>query len=237
MSLLSALNDVQRLSSLPVTAAIVGNGEESQQLLLGLARTAANQMLRKKPWALLQLEHTFTTSAATLQADGLPDDFDRLLKGTFWNADQRRQLVPTSARDWRRLVSSSSAGSSMQYYRLRARRQLHIYPAPDAGVNMVFDYISNALVLDHDGVTYKSNLEADTDDYVFGDETLKLDVRWRYLQEKGLEYAEALKDFEVWCEGQFNADEVEGDSSIALTGFEADDGMPANFPDGDFESS
>lgn len=233
MTLLSALNDVQRLTSLPVTAAIVGNSEESQQLLLALARQAAQAMVRKKVWPVLQGEHVFASTAAALQVGGLPTGYDRMVKASFWNRTTRRRVMgPVTTEAWQRLNSSPGANAGVQYFRAM-RGGLYVYPTPTAGQSMAYDYVSKYAIEDSVGAD-KESFTADTDVYLFGDQALKLDVRWRYLQEKGLEYAEALKDFEVWAESEFNTQE--GAPDVALSGFcdEAAFGLP-NFPDGDYD--
>ena len=102
--------------------------------------------------------------------------------------------------------------------RLRAGA-LYLYPTPEAGVNMVFDYIQNTPVADSEGAPL-ANFAGDADVYAFGDETLKLDVIWRYLKEKGLDYAEAMKDFELWLESEFNAAELGDSDDVMLSGFD-----------------
>lgn len=224
MTLLSALQDVQRLSSLPTTQAIVGNAEESQQLLFAIAREAAQEMKRRKYWPQIEASHAFTTSAALLQATGMPADFDRVIKGTFWNVDDKQRVWPVSAENWRRLNSGLVTPAGEQFFRVRGG-SLYLFPAPAAGVNMVFDYITNTPVRTAADAPIE-NFANDTDVYPWGDETLKRDVRWRYLAKKGLDYAEELKSFEIWLESEYNASEVEGSDNVMLHGFGGDSEMP-----------
>ena len=62
MTLLTALNDVQRLCSLAVTAGIVADGQDTQNLLFALAKREVSECARRYDWPILRRTQSFTAS-------------------------------------------------------------------------------------------------------------------------------------------------------------------------------
>lgn len=205
MTLLTALNDVQRLVALPVTSSIVADGQETQNLLYALSNRSAKALMRRHIWPALRREHTWTMSLASLQASGKPTDFGRMVSSTMWNRTSDRQIGgPIDEKEWGIAYGRPFTSSIAQYFMLRYDG-LHIFPAPSAADTGAYEYMINTPVLASDGVTYKTDFSADTDSFVLDEEMLLLDVRWRWLQSRGLDYAEAMRDAELRIQSEINA--------------------------------
>lgn len=200
MTLLSAVNDAQRLLSLAVTSAIVADGQETQNLLYGLAKMEAAELLERDDYDFPSLRRTKTftmTTSATLQASGKPSDFQRAIPETFWNRTQHKKIMgPLNDQEWA-IANGSSVSSATWQSAMFRYDGLHIYPTPGAADTGAYDYIINTPCLAVDGVTYKTNFTLDTDSYLLGDRILTLGVKWRYKKDKGRDYAEDLKDYEL----------------------------------------
>jgi len=199
VTLLTAANDAQRELSLAVTATLVADGQETQNLLYRLAKKEAAELLRRTDYdfQLLTRTKSFTASLAALQSSGKATDFQRAVENTFWNTTTHRQIAgPLNSVEWAR-ANSQSVTASIQQYAMFRYNGLYIFPTPTAADTITYDYIINTPVLDVDGVTYQTTFDADTDSYLLGDEILTLALVWRYLQTKGRDYAEALKDYEM----------------------------------------
>lgn len=201
MTLLTAINEAQRELSLPVTATIIADGQETQNLLYRLANKAARELATSRPeYRLppLEREHTFTTTTgATLQASGKPSDFKRIIPDTIWNRTTDKKVAgPIDQEEWAIANGVPITTNCTQYAMLRYDG-LHIFPAPTVAETVAYEYRSSKPVLAVDGTTYKESFSVDTDSYVLGDELLTLDVVWRYKRDKGRDYAESLKDFEM----------------------------------------
>lgn len=199
MSLLSAVNDAQRELSLPVTATLIADGQESQNLLYRLARKEAQEILRRTEYTFpaLRRTHSFATTLASLQASGKPSDFKRMIRGTAWNTSTDRQVGgPLNEQEWA-LANGEPVTSAIEQYFMLRYDGLHIFPAPTAAATITFDYVLNTPVQTTGGGAYKTNFTVDSDDYLLGDEMLTLAVVWRYLKAKGRDYAEEMKDYEM----------------------------------------
>ena len=91
MSLLTACNRAQRALSLAVTSAIVGDGQETTQLLYELAMQEVEETAEAKDWPILRRTQSFTASLASLQsAPGKPANFSRAIPETFWKTTTKR---------------------------------------------------------------------------------------------------------------------------------------------------
>lgn len=220
MTLLSALNDVQRLVSLPVSSAIVADTQESQQLLYALAKRSIMDLARRHEWPALKRENSFTASIAELQASGRPSNFDRMIPETFWNRTRDRQLYgPASPSQWQTFKGYPITSTIDRIWMLR-NDGLYIYPAMTVADTLVFEYIVNTPVVAVDGTTLKTNFTLDTDSPVLSEEILTLDVAWRYLKQKGLDYAEQMRDAELRIQTEISAQRGVGPVSIARQDFD-----------------
>lgn len=209
MTLLSAVNDAQRLLSLAVTSAIVSDGQETQNLLFALAKAEAAELLERDEYDFPALRRTKTftmTTSATLQSSGKPTDFQRAVPETFWNRTQHKKIMgPLNDQEWA-IANGSSVSSATWQSAMFRYDGLHIYPAPSAADTGAYDYIINTPVQATGGGAYKTNFTVDTDVYLLDDRVLTLGVVWRYKQAKGREYAEDLKNYEMALAAKVRSD-------------------------------
>lgn len=236
MTLLSAANEAQRELSLPVTATLIADGQETQNLLYRLANKEAKELLRRSEYTFPALRRTqsFTASLASLQsAPGKPANYLRAIPETFWNDTTARQIGgPLNEEEWA-LANGASVTSSIQQYAMFRYDGLHLYPVPTSADTITYDYVINTPALAVDGTTYKTAFSVDTDAYLLDDELLTLGMVWRYLKTKGRDYAEALRDYEFALAGFATAARTPRTLSIAPSEDSAWLGAP-NIPDSGF---
>lgn len=207
MTLLTAINRAQRRLSLPVTSGVVADGQETQNLLWELANAEAEDILKRDEydWPLLKRTQSFTASLASLQSSGKPSNFQRAIAETFWNQTSNRKVFgPLNDEEWGVANGSSVTSATWQSAMFRYDG-LHIYPVPTAADTITYDYIINTPIQATGGGAYKTLFTADNDVYLFGDSLLMLGVRWRYMADKGRDYAEALKDYELALAAEYRA--------------------------------
>jgi len=198
VTLLTAVNNAQRLLSLPVTATVVADGQETQNLLYALANSEAAEVLRREfYWPLLQRTKSFTASLASLQSSGKATDFKYAIPETFWNTTTHRQMGGPLRSSEYSFAQGQSVTSSITQYVMFRYDGLHIFPTPTEAATISYDYIVNTPVLAVDGTTYKTAFSVDTDTYVLDEDVLKLGIVWRYKQSKGRDYAEDLRNYEL----------------------------------------
>lgn len=231
MSLLSALNDAQRLLSLSVTTAIVNDGQETQNLLFALAKQELRETARAKDWPVLRRTQSFTASLASLQsAPGKPTNFQRAIRGTFWNATTDRQIGgPLTDQEWA-LVNGEPITLGITQYAMFRYDGLHLYPVPTVAETITYDYIINT-PWETSGGSALTTPTADTDVSKLGDEGLTLGVVWRYKQSKGRDYAEDLRSHQMWLEATFE-EQAGAAATVSIAPMEYDPVMgPINVPE------
>ena len=83
-------------------------------------------------------------------------------------------------------------------YQFRIRGgHLLINPVPTASLNWFFEYISKNWILGIDGTTYKQFFTLDTDTILLPEDLVLMGLRWRWKKEKGLDYAEDFRTYEL----------------------------------------
>ena len=215
MSLLTALQAAAVMVSLPRPSTITGSTSETQQLLLDLARREAKELSRRHEWAELQAERVFSALAAETQTGMVPTDFDRMIPDTFWNRSARRKAVgPLSPQDWQ-YQKGWGVNAAIEHQWMRRGADIVLTPAPAAGEELAFEYIRSTPVRALAG-TLKAQFDDDSDTFLLDEEILTLGVAWRYLRQKGLDYAEELKAYE-WRVAQ-SAPASRGSSAISIGG-------------------
>jgi len=174
---------------------VIGSADQQVRQLLALAQREGKELARRHPWTVLQSEVTFTTTATEVQSNVLPSDFDRFLPGTLWNRTQSRRVVGPLGPERYQMLKASIAVSTWDAFRIRGSSFL-MYPTPNAGETVAFEYISKNWCSTAAGDTTQSEWIADTDVGLLDEELMTLGLVWRFLKTKGLDYAESFRSYE-----------------------------------------
>lgn len=230
MSLLTACNRAQRALSLAVTSAIVGDGQETTQLLYELAMQEVEETAQAKDWPILRRTQSFTASLASLQsAPGKPSNFDRAIPETFWNATKKRPMYgPISDQQWAEYNGWPISSGITQYVMFRYDG-LHIYPVPTAADTITYDYIINT-PWETSGGSALTSPTADTDVTKLGDRLLRLGLIWRYKQSKGRDYAEDMRSHQLAIEEEYSK-QIGAGQNVSIAPMEIDPVLGVNVPE------
>lgn len=199
MSLLTVIQYVCGRTNLPVPATVLGTTDTQVLQLLRLLEEEGTDLAKRGAWEGLTHEATLTTTA-TIDQGAFTSiasvGFAYIKNGTFWNRTATLPILgPVSDEEWQRIQALPSTGPR---YRYRMRRgRLLMNPTPTAGDTLAFEYVSKHWILGVDGVTYKSYFTLDTDTILLPEELVLMGLRWRWKKEKGLEYAEDFRTYEM----------------------------------------
>lgn len=172
---------------------VFSNNAQIAVELSDLANEVAQDIAESHQWQAL-------TKIAQLTGDGsqtafpLPSDYNRMLIGGgiqkqgSWLWSYRH--VP-SVEEWLHLQNSGFVGYRNAWILLGG--QLQFNPAP-TGVAQ-FPYIRNTIVRAEDG-TLKREFDRDDDEFVLDERLITLALIWRWREQKGLEYAEDMANYE-----------------------------------------
>lgn len=159
-----------------------------------LANEVAADIASTHDWRVL-------TKIAEIVGDGslaydLPADFDRMLltaevdDGATWVWGYQQF---GSVNDWARYTSGTYAAITPGGWILLGG-QMQFYPAPVGTAK--FPYISKQWGRTVGGMAI-SAFTADTDEFLLDERLLTLGLIWRWLDQKGLQYSEALATYET----------------------------------------
>lgn len=199
MSLLTVVKSFCRRQQLPEPATVSGTTDQQIAQVMALLEEEGMDLGKRGLWERMTYEATFTTVAAESQgaiSAIATNGFDFVINQTIFDRDSGLQAIgPVSPANWQAMKSLVSSGPQYQF-RLRGGNLL-INPAPAAGLNWYFEYHSKNWIIGADGVTYKSYFTLDTDEILFPEELALMGLRWRWKKEKGLEYAEDMRTYEL----------------------------------------
>lgn len=202
MTLLSIVQQVASLISVPKPTSVVNNTDLQVQQLYALANEEGRELAQSFNWTALDTELTFLTVADELQEGVFPPDFSRMINQTENNRSTRRAIAgPLSPQDWQTLKTFPAFAAPYINFRIR-EGELYMIPAPPDGQTCVFEYISSYWAFGANiqapdrGPAPKVQFNLDTDTSVLDENIMALGVRWRYLAAKGLDYAEVLSTYE-----------------------------------------
>jgi len=206
MTILSLVQAVANEVGFGSPTAVVGSADATAIQMLALANLGGKQLAKRGKglggWAILQTEHTFTTTASTAEY-ALPSDYDFMIDDTLWDRANFWKLKgPLSPQQWQQYKSGIVATGPRKRVRIKISassnvKAFFIDPTPDtSSQTMVFEYVSLNWCQSSGG-TAAAAWAADTDTGILDEYLLGLDLKWRFLSAKGLSYAEEKREFEM----------------------------------------
>lgn len=200
MSLLTVVQQFCQRTGIPSPAAVTASTDAQILQLWGLANEVAEDIIDRWSWTDLTNEATFTTvtgrdqgAIATIAGGGA--GYRRILNDTIYNRTLRLPLFgPLAAPAWQQRLAVTTTGPYYQY-RLRGGRLL-FDPVGVAGQLCAFEYITDRCVLPATG-TATTAFVADSDTFILDEKLLLAGLRWKWKEEKGLDYAEDFRRYET----------------------------------------
>lgn len=176
----------------PITYVAGNTGNDAARQLLAFANKAGREIARQFSWRELLTEHTFATTTATAYA--LPSDFHKMADESAWDTTTQRRLIgDMNPLRWRAMNALALSTSLHFHYRLRGT-QLHLYPAPTAGLVMAFDYQSKNWCTDATG-TAQAAFAADTDVALIPEDLIVLGIKRYFMANNGMDSAGAIEEY------------------------------------------
>ncbi len=164
--------------------------------LIHLFYEVGRDLVSRKCWPQLKRTHTFTTSGVDDYA--LPSDFYCSLLDTAWDTTNRWKLRgPQTDAGYQNLKWGYAPISTWSSYRIFGRdttSQFQVVPTPGV-VNMQFDYVSNAWIL-NPPTTWGTTITLDTATVAFDDDLMLLGLSAKWMMNKGLDASQYQADYE-----------------------------------------
>jgi len=198
MSLLTVVQEFCRRTGLSVPSSVVTSNNPQTLQILGLCNELVTEMVSDRySWRALQQEATFLTIAGESQGSLYSlagDGYLNIIPGTIWNRSQNVEICgPLSPEEWQIRKAMPQTGTAY-YYRIRGEELLFHPPVSNPGETIAFEYRSDCAVKAADG-TLKPAFTADTDTLIIPEHLLSMGLRWKWKEEKGLEFNTAYQSW------------------------------------------
>lgn len=207
MNLLTLVQKFCQRSGIPKPATVFGSTDNQVLQAMNLLEEEVNDLAARHQWQGLIKEVSHITLAAEDQGalSAIAPGFRYIRNQSMWDyTDKLPVLGPVGGEQWQTLKASVSTGPRYQF-RLRGDRLL-VNPTPAAGHAWKFEYATKYPILDVNGTTLKEFFTADTDTFLLPDSILLLGLRWRWMREKGLSYAELFQSYELQVKDAISRD-------------------------------
>ena len=198
MSVLTIIQNVCRRTGLPVPNTALGSTDNQIQQLVALLDEEGNDLAQRGSWQGLENECALTTVATESQGtiDSIATNgFRYIINETIWD---RTTMLPVAGavtpKEWQGMKAVLSNGPRYSY-RFRGNQML-VNPVPPAGEAWYFEYITQNWLVSADG-NNKAYATLDTDISLLPETLVMAGLRWRWKKEKGFEYAEDMRTYEM----------------------------------------
>lgn len=208
MTLLTVVQSFCRRTGLPVPADVAGSTDPQIIQAQALLEEEGNDLTMRGDWEYLTMEAIHTTVATESQgflSTIAPNGFRSVKNDTIWDRTSILPVIgPMSPKNWQAMKALVTQGPR---YRFRIRNgELLVNPAPAAGLEWAFEYMSRNWILGSDGTTYKQYFTANDDTMLLPEDLLLLGLRWRWKKEKAMEYAEDFRTYEMQVKSMLGND-------------------------------
>ena len=208
MTLLSTMQYFCNRQNLTSPASVMGTTDPQIKQARAILEEEGNDLSRRHNWEVLTQEATLTTLAAESQGAVktiATNGYRKMKNNTIWDrTDKLPVLGPMDAQEWQTLKAVVSTGPRYRY-RIRGGNLL-VNPAPVAGHAWYFEYVSFNWILGADAVTYKQYFTLDTDTILLPEDLLLMGMRWRWKKEKGFDYSEDFRTYEMQVKDAMGSD-------------------------------
>ena len=203
MNLVELCNRFALRTGLPQSNTAFG-GSTTMAQIAGLLDEVLDYLTSEYNFQNLREEAVFSGGVSELQgslAALAPNGFSRLCRDTFFDRTERLAVQgPLTDVEWQALKATTLTGPAT-WFRIRGD-SLYLTP-PQPGHQFAFEYMSNFAVLSSGGGgARKRYATLDSDMFLLSDDLLLAGMRWRWKAEKGLDYAEELRQFEILARSQ-----------------------------------
>lgn len=228
MALLQIVQNFCHRVNVPAPATVTGSTDAQIKQIMAILEEEGNDLASRHSWQGITFEASHTSLAQEDQGavSSLASNGFRYIKNdTFWDrTNQIRIIGPLNDQEWQQAKAMVPTGPD---YRFRIRGgKLLVNPAPAAGHSWVFEYVSQNWILGADGTTYKQYFTLDTDTVLLPETLVLAGLKWRWKKEKGFDYAEDMRTYEMQVKDAMGRDG--GRKTLSMDGSPGD-AMPGVF--------
>lgn len=181
---------------LTVPTSFLGNTEATVSQIVSFLTSAGQDLCLMTDWQMLHKEWTITLTSATSYP--LPTDWNSFVDGTMWDNTSRWPVLgPLTPQIWRMLKARLLGGNTVSLQYRIVGNTFVLYAAGAVGDTIISDYYSRGWILQVDGITYRDNPAADSDQILFDTRIVVPFVKYKWRAAKGFDVSTDADDFET----------------------------------------
>lgn len=222
---------LKAIGGFDVPASFFSNTNLTATQAVALANESGQDLEREIRWQELLAEYTFATVAGTATY-ALPTDFRAFGPMSQWDrTNQWRLTGPTASMVYQWLKSGISVASTNNSWFAVRGNLFTLFPTPTSVRAIAFDYYSKNWVTKQVDASGSDEWTADLDTAKLDEALLIADLKWRFLQAKGMPFEPEYKRYEFLKE---LAQADNGPRGAIDLGRPVPGGFGANIPDTGF---
>jgi len=189
MSLLTmCTNALRGISGFATPTSFYSSTDLTAELCVALANESGQDLEKEVRWQELVTEYTFETSPATATYV-LPTGFRAFANMSMWDrTNQWKMTGPISSPVYQWLKSGVPVASNMNKFFMVRGNLLTIYPTPTGVDTIAFDYYSKMWITKQSDSSNVAAWTADADTARLDEDLITADLKWRFLQAKGMPF-------------------------------------------------
>lgn len=187
----------QAMGELGVTppASFVGNSDTTTLQLLKFLTSAGQDLCLMNDWQFLHKEYTFATVIGQVNYP-LPVDWNSFVDSTMWNSASSLPVIgPVPPQVWRLLKARFAGGATISLMYRIVGNMMVFFQAPSQSNSVTSDYYGRGWILEFDGVTYRDNPSADSDQILFDQRIVVPFLKFKWRTAKGFDTTSDSDDF------------------------------------------
>ena len=194
MTMLATIQRFCRRTNLTVPSAVIGTTDPQVSQIYSILEEEGAELSGRGSWQYLTYETTHTTVATESQGsidDIAPNNFRYIKNDTIWDRTENLPVIVVDGPDWQ---AEKGFSTTSPRYRARIRgNDLLVTPTPVAGNIWAFEYVTWNWI----GQNEKQYFTSDSDTIALPEPIIQMGLRWRWKKEKGFEYAEDFRTYEM----------------------------------------
>ncbi len=195
MAILDVVKGAATVLGLDVPGQVYGATTREMVEMQALANVMASEIVDAYDWQKLLIYNTFTGNGVASAFD-MPSDYERMQKtSSLWSSRWLWQTMHlTSPDQWTELQVRPVA--TINGYWIIFGNQFHQWPVMALNETVKFFYVSNLTVVANN-LSLKTAFSEDADTFRLSERLLKLAIIYRWKQNKGQAYEQAMDDYQV----------------------------------------
>ena len=173
-------------------------------IFLSVAKNELDSLMRYGDWQDLTKEGKLKTlrSKTIYPISNFVSDFYSILNNTIWIKDQQEKVIGAiTPEQWMRDKYYHSTDADVKF--VIQNNAFKFLEAPAPGLEICFNYRSNAVCTDAETYEEKSTISKNTDVPIFDKYLVKLGITWRWLKRNGMDYTEEFNEYQRELEKKF----------------------------------